>query len=141
MVFVVGHQTRVGFWRRLLPCDSNLGFEENSGTRGGFLFFFLAGYRLSRHLSVSFNQEFQDHKAGILAISWCPHESSLLLSCGKDNRTLCWDTDSGKVLCELDSCDEWVYNVQWSPRVPAILSTSSFDGKVRRSRHTSTSTV
>jgi len=34
---------------------------------------------------------------GILSLAWCPSDSDLLLSCGKDNRILCWNpnTESG----------------------------------------------
>lgn len=35
--------------------------------------------------------------AGVLAMAWCPCDSSLLLTCSKDNQTLCWDTGSGEV--------------------------------------------
>jgi len=31
------------------------------------------------------------HKEGILSVSWCPSDASLLLSCAKDNRTILWD--------------------------------------------------
>ncbi len=31
------------------------------------------------------------HTEGVLSLSWCTHDSSLLLSCGKDNRTILWD--------------------------------------------------
>lgn len=30
-------------------------------------------------------------------MSWCPYDSSFLLTCAKDNRTICWDTHSGEV--------------------------------------------
>ena len=32
---------------------------------------------------------------GVLGMSWCPQDSSFLLSSGKDNRTLCWDVNAG----------------------------------------------
>lgn len=31
-------------------------------------------------------------------MAWCPMDSSLLLTCAKDNLTLCWDTSSGEVV-------------------------------------------
>jgi hypothetical protein len=34
-------------------------------------------------------------------MAWCPCDSSFLLTCSKDNRTLCWDTGSGEVCDEL----------------------------------------
>lgn len=30
-------------------------------------------------------------------MAWCPSDSGLLLTCGKDNRTLCWDINTGEV--------------------------------------------
>ena len=67
---------------------------------------------------------------GVLAMAWCPCDSGLLLSCGKDNRTLCWDTVSGEVLYELPAGTNWNFDLQWSPGARGLLSTSSFDGTV-----------
>jgi protein transport protein SEC31 len=33
----------------------------------------------------------QGHTQGVMSVSWCPSDPSLLLSCGKDNKTLLWD--------------------------------------------------
>ncbi|EFJ51095.1 hypothetical protein VOLCADRAFT_120559 [Volvox carteri f. nagariensis] len=79
--------------------------------------------------SVSPLKEFVGHHKGVLALAWSPHDSSLLLSSGKDNRTICWDVQSGDIVCELSSAN-WNFDVQWSPTVPGIFATSSFDGKL-----------
>lgn len=74
----------------------------------------------------------EGHLAGIWAVSWCPMDNDLLLSCGKDNKTLCWDVKSGEVLCEVDiGSESWNFDVQWSPRIPAVLCTSSLAGKIK----------
>lgn len=54
---------------------------------------------------------------GVIAMSWCPIDSSYLLTCAKDNRTICWDTVTGEVgksVCELwsssfplEPCNFW----------------------------------
>uniref|UniRef100_M4B6P5 Protein transport protein SEC31 n=1 Tax=Hyaloperonospora arabidopsidis (strain Emoy2) TaxID=559515 RepID=M4B6P5_HYAAE len=93
--------------------------------------------------------EFHDHTAGVLSMSWCPNDPGLLLSCGKDNRTLLWDLFSRKTVAELPSdapdapamgSDQFFggvlagqrrWNVQWSPQIPAVASTCSLDGKVQ----------
>lgn len=31
---------------------------------------------------------------GILSVAWCQRDPDLLLSCGKDNRILCWNPNS-----------------------------------------------
>ena len=33
-------------------------------------------------------------------------------------------------MCELPPSSNWAFDVQWSPKIPAILSSSSFDGEV-----------
>ena len=70
------------------------------------------------------------HTKGILAASWCAHDANLLLSSGNDSRTICWDVCTGEMVCELPSTTRPTFDVQWSPRLPAILSASSFDGIV-----------
>ena len=36
----------------------------------------------------------------------------------------------GEVVCELASSNQWSFDVSWCPRNPAVIATSSFDGKV-----------
>lgn len=75
-------------------------------------------------------KELSGHQKGILSASWCPNDSNLLLSSAKDNRTLCWDPNAGEILCELPAGQNWTFDVNWSPCIPAILSCSSFDGDI-----------
>ena len=72
----------------------------------------------------------QGHTRGILSMSWCPFDSSMLLTAGKDSRTLCWNPNDSSIMCELPASGNWNFDVRWSPKLPAILSTSSFDGSV-----------
>ncbi|XP_033127345.1 protein transport protein Sec31A-like [Anneissia japonica] len=76
----------------------------------------------------------ESHQRGILSIAWCPQDSDLLLSCGKDNRILCWNPNSavagGEVTYELPTSSQWCFDVQWCPRNPGLISTASFDGHV-----------
>jgi protein transport protein SEC31 len=76
-------------------------------------------------------KELAGHQKGILTASWCPQDENLLVSAGKDNRTLCWDPSTGEVLCELPPSENWTFDVQWSPRLPAILSAASFSGDIQ----------
>uniref|UniRef100_A0A0D6QV06 Sec16 Sec23-binding domain-containing protein n=1 Tax=Araucaria cunninghamii TaxID=56994 RepID=A0A0D6QV06_ARACU len=80
--------------------------------------------------TISPVKEFVGHNKGIMGMSWCPSDSSFLLTCAKDSRTLCWDTISGEIVCELPAGTSWNFDVQWSPRIPGVFSASSFDGKV-----------
>lgn len=57
-------------------------------------------------------------------------DSDLLLSCGKDNRILCWNPNTAEVQCELASSNQWSFDVSWCPRNPAVIASSSFDGHV-----------
>ncbi|KAF9613018.1 hypothetical protein IFM89_004872 [Coptis chinensis] len=47
--------------------------------------------------TISPVKEFVGHTKGVIAMSWCPIDNSFLLTCAKDNRTICWDTISGEV--------------------------------------------
>lgn len=93
----------------------------------------------------------QGHTEGILSISWSQADTSLLLSCGKDNKTFIWDLYQLQPIYELPfknpvkdevdnqsvfgglatSASHRRYNVAWSPCLPAVTSTSSFDRKVQ----------
>ncbi|ORX90873.1 WD40 repeat-like protein [Basidiobolus meristosporus CBS 931.73] len=70
------------------------------------------------------------HTKGILSLSWCKMDSDLLLSSGKDCRTLCWNPRVGEVVGELPQSSNWTFDVQWCPRNPNLLSTASFDGQI-----------
>ncbi|KAJ9593994.1 hypothetical protein L9F63_014589, partial [Diploptera punctata] len=76
----------------------------------------------------------ENHQRGVLSIAWCPQDPDLLMSCGKDNRILCWNPNSnvagGEVVCEISTVNQWHFDVSWCPRNPALISCSSFDGRV-----------
>ncbi|KAB2017633.1 hypothetical protein ES319_D08G175900v1 [Gossypium barbadense] len=75
-------------------------------------------------------KEFAGHTKGVIAMAWCPSDSSYLLTCAKDNRTICWDTVTGEAVCELPASTNWNFDVHWYPKIPGIISASSFDGKI-----------
>ncbi|KAJ3088294.1 protein transport protein S31 [Quaeritorhiza haematococci] len=70
------------------------------------------------------------HTKGILSLSWCPKDSDLLLSCGKDNRTMVWNTTTGTPIGDLQISSNWAFDVQWCPRNPDLVGVASFDGRV-----------
>ncbi|XP_062173847.1 protein transport protein SEC31 homolog B [Alnus glutinosa] len=75
-------------------------------------------------------REFTGHTKGVIAMAWCPIDSSYLITCAKDSRTICWDTVSGEIVCELPAGNNWNFDVHWYPKIPGVISASSFDGKV-----------
>ncbi|KAJ1727696.1 protein transport protein S31, partial [Coemansia biformis] len=70
------------------------------------------------------------HQRGILSLSWCRKDAGLLLSSGKDNRTVCWDPIVAEIVGELPPSTNWVYDVQWNQANPNLLSGASFDGRI-----------
>ncbi|KAF7319788.1 Nucleoporin-interacting protein [Mycena kentingensis (nom. inval.)] len=70
------------------------------------------------------------HEKGILSLSWCAQDADLLLSCGKDNRTICWNPQSGEALGELRRANNWAFQVEWCPRNPDLLAAAFFDGTI-----------
>lgn len=75
-------------------------------------------------------KEFVGHTKGVISMSWCPSDSSYMLTCAKDNRTICWDTVTGEIVCELPASTNWNFDVHWYPKIPGVISASSFDGKI-----------
>ncbi|QRV96080.1 transporter protein Sec31 [Ceratobasidium sp. AG-Ba] len=41
------------------------------------------------------------HDRGVLSLSWNSVDPDLLISCGKDNRTICWNPSSGEIVGQL----------------------------------------
>ena len=63
-------------------------------------------------------------------MDWCPKDSELLLSCGKDNRTIVWNASTGEAIGDLAHSSNWSFDTKWCPRNPDLCVTASFDGKV-----------
>lgn len=70
------------------------------------------------------------HDQGVLSLSWSKADPRLLLSCGKDNRTVCWNARSGEALAEFQMGAIGTFQTSWNPRHPDMLATASFDGKI-----------
>ncbi|KAF1851864.1 uncharacterized protein K460DRAFT_362627 [Cucurbitaria berberidis CBS 394.84] len=72
----------------------------------------------------------QAHDQGVLSLSWCAQDSNILLSCGKDNRTIAWNPHSGEQLGEFPVVTNWTFQTRFNPSNPNFLATASFDGKI-----------
>jgi protein transport protein SEC31 len=72
----------------------------------------------------------QGHDQGVLSISWCGQDSDILLSCGKDNRTIAWNPHTGDTLGEFPVVTNWTFLTRFNPSNPNLLATASFDGKI-----------
>lgn len=70
------------------------------------------------------------HDQGVLSVSWCAQDSNILLSCGKDNRTICWNPHTGDRLGEFPVVTNWTFQTTFNPFNPNLLATASFDGKI-----------
>ncbi|GAO14245.1 uncharacterized protein UV8b_08110 [Ustilaginoidea virens] len=72
----------------------------------------------------------QGHERGVLSLSWCSQDSDLLLSSGKDNRTIVWNPQTGERYGELPEMTNWTFQTRFNPRDPNLSATASFDGKI-----------
>ncbi|KAE9536634.1 hypothetical protein AGLY_007036 [Aphis glycines] len=72
------------------------------------------------------------HQKGVLSMSWCSEDPDLLISCGKDNRLLIWnpssENDGNLLVCDLEHNNQWNFEINWCPKDPLLIATSSFDG-------------
>jgi WD40 repeat protein len=74
---------------------------------------------------------------GVVAVSWCLQDPSLLLSAGKDGRIILWDVSpqqnapAGQPLGEFSSggaFGEYAHDVAWSPTNPGVFAAASLGG-------------
>ncbi|SPO05762.1 related to Protein transport protein SEC31 [Cephalotrichum gorgonifer] len=72
----------------------------------------------------------EGHVQGVLSLSWCQHDSDLLLSCGKDNKTIVWNPQTGERYGEFPEVTNWTFLTQFNPHNPNLTATASFDGKI-----------
>ena len=87
------------------------------------------------------------HEHGILSVSWCRQDADLLLSCGKDNRALCWNLQMSEIIGKVPSfylkLIDIISNiiivtnrgqlgvpVSWRPQNPELPATADFDGTI-----------
>ncbi|KAI9368456.1 hypothetical protein BJX61DRAFT_219610 [Aspergillus egyptiacus] len=70
------------------------------------------------------------HESGVLSLSWCAQDPDLLLSSGKDNRTLCWNPQTGTPYGEFPVVTNWTFQTRWNPHNPNFFATASFDGRI-----------
>ncbi|KAK5136841.1 hypothetical protein LTR08_001763 [Meristemomyces frigidus] len=70
------------------------------------------------------------HELGVLGLSWCLKDPELLLSCGKDNRTICWNPRTGERYGEFAAGSNWAFQSTWNPHNPGLIASASFDGKI-----------
>ncbi|KAF3197298.1 hypothetical protein TWF192_007333 [Orbilia oligospora] len=69
-------------------------------------------------------------KASVLSLDWCKHDPDILLSSGKDNRTICWNPNSGEMLGEFPISTNWMFQTRFNPKNPNLVASASFDGKI-----------
>lgn len=72
----------------------------------------------------------QGHDQGVLSLSWCQQDPDLLISCGKDNRTLIWNPQTGERYGEFPEVTNWTFLTRFNPSNPDLSATASFDGKI-----------
>ncbi|TKA32757.1 hypothetical protein B0A50_00982 [Salinomyces thailandicus] len=70
------------------------------------------------------------HELGVLGLSWCQQDPELLLSCGKDNSTICWNPKTGERYGEFAAGSNWAFQTRWNPHNPNLIASASFDGKI-----------
>lgn len=76
-------------------------------------------------------KETAGHSKGILGVAWNTQDPNLILSCGKDNRLICWSNSEGKMdtFCDISS-QQSNFEVKWAPHKPSIVSAASLSGSV-----------
>lgn len=98
-----------------------------------------------RNVSYPFKEAVSAHQKGVMSIEFSPIDPNLLLSSGKDGKTICWtllNNQQPEVFTEIYS-QQWSVQNQWSPNIPRVFATASHNDKVgvySLSSHSSTAT-
>ena len=77
------------------------------------------------------------HTKGILSMTWSDQDPALLITSGKDHRTLLWDLSVSNAPTFAETSTprtHWVYDVAFAKHDPSIISAAGFDGRVEISR-------
>ncbi|KAI0556053.1 WD40 repeat-like protein [Xylaria curta] len=72
----------------------------------------------------------QGHEQGVLSVSWCQQDGDILISSGKDNKTLIWNPQTGERYGEFPEVTNWTFLTRFHPRNPNLSATAAFDGKI-----------
>ncbi|KAI0485575.1 WD40 repeat-like protein [Xylaria cf. heliscus] len=72
----------------------------------------------------------QGHEQGVLSVSWCQQDGDILISSGKDNKTLIWNPQTGERYGEFPEVTNWTFLTRFHPHNPNLSATASFDGKI-----------
>ncbi|KAI1826801.1 WD40 repeat-like protein [Xylaria intraflava] len=72
----------------------------------------------------------QGHEQGVLSVSWCQQDGDILISCGKDNKTLIWNPQTGERYGEFPEVTNWTFLTRFHPHNPSLSATAAFDGKI-----------
>lgn len=72
----------------------------------------------------------QGHTSGVLSLDWCDYDEHLLLSSGRDNRTLLWDPVEGTMLGEYPVSVGWAFKTRFHPHLPDLFATSTLDTQI-----------
>ncbi|KAI1489152.1 hypothetical protein F5X96DRAFT_27788 [Biscogniauxia mediterranea] len=70
------------------------------------------------------------HEQGVLSVSWCQQDSDLLISSGKDNKTIIWNPQTGERYGEFPEATNWTFLTRFHPANPNLSATAGFDGKI-----------
>lgn len=76
----------------------------------------------------------EGHERGILGMSWCHKDPDLLITTGKDNKTLVWNPNStdkaGEIVAEFPAYNQWSFDLSWCKRDPTMVALASVDSTV-----------
>ena len=83
-----------------------------------------------RNCSYPF-REFQEHSRGVTCASFCDLDSNLLVSSGRDNRSVCWSLHSGQLEAYSDlGLSAPATKLEWSQHLPGFIAASAASGTV-----------
>lgn len=72
-----------------------------------------------------------NHKTGITALSWCPHDSSIFASSDRSGSTVLWNFKQGQSFLKLENNLKTTQNsIKWVPKSPGLIAFGSESGDI-----------
>ena len=71
-----------------------------------------------------------NHKTGVTALSWCPHDSAIFASSDRSGFTVLWNFKQGQSFMKIEHSFKSPNAIKWVPKSPGLIAFGNEDGDI-----------